>query len=356
MQCLKISTAKVKKMIIRLPIDVKSLYLNIKNDNEAGHTATVATPISQYGGVNEQLARVYQIPETLNVYSREELISMLLARSRAEAKITNVYVFDKLSVNGCRIESNTSFAMYVREETKEGYIHCGRRKLHYPISLKYSDEEVDINNKSVLKTISEFLADYAFIIEAFEYDTETGVLNFDAIIVGNKNIPYSKVFINRRGAGGKFTTIFSEEAESYDTEIIALREKFGFANVSPANYTEVIDKNRLLAERVAYEELQAVGAENIRNLSSEYPYALYNFEYLKDGIKNYLIVRYTATKVKYFNLSINKIKFINTFADKVAICLVTDINGDPKTNFFKMDDLGNMSKTINSICYECTEE
>ena len=33
-------------MIIRLPIDIKLLYLNIKNDNESGHTATVATSLN----------------------------------------------------------------------------------------------------------------------------------------------------------------------------------------------------------------------------------------------------------------------------------------------------------------------
>ena len=33
--------------IIRLPIDTKSLYFNIKNDNKTGHTATVATPLKQ---------------------------------------------------------------------------------------------------------------------------------------------------------------------------------------------------------------------------------------------------------------------------------------------------------------------
>lgn len=32
---------------IYLHIDTKSLYMNIKNDNKTGHTATVATPIKQ---------------------------------------------------------------------------------------------------------------------------------------------------------------------------------------------------------------------------------------------------------------------------------------------------------------------
>ena len=125
-------------MIIRLPIDIKSLYLNIKNDNESGHTATVATPIIQYGGINEALIKVYDIPENINSYSKEGIISELLVKSRTEARIDKVFVFNKLSVNGERIENSCSFAMYVREETKEGYVHCGRKKLHYPTTLQYS--------------------------------------------------------------------------------------------------------------------------------------------------------------------------------------------------------------------------
>ena len=35
-------------MLLRLFIDTKSLYFNIKNDNASGHTATIATPLKQY--------------------------------------------------------------------------------------------------------------------------------------------------------------------------------------------------------------------------------------------------------------------------------------------------------------------
>ena len=39
---------------IRLPIDLKSLYYNIFNDNEKGHTCTVATPLKQGKSVNTE--------------------------------------------------------------------------------------------------------------------------------------------------------------------------------------------------------------------------------------------------------------------------------------------------------------
>ena len=38
--------------VIRLPIDTKSLYFNIKNDNKTGHTATVATPLKQGASIS----------------------------------------------------------------------------------------------------------------------------------------------------------------------------------------------------------------------------------------------------------------------------------------------------------------
>ena len=53
-------------MIIRLPIDVKSLYYNIKNDNETGHTATVSTPIRNGSSVDEELVKIFCIPENIS--------------------------------------------------------------------------------------------------------------------------------------------------------------------------------------------------------------------------------------------------------------------------------------------------
>lgn len=342
-------------MIIRLPIDVKSLYFNIKNDNESGHTATVATPIKQYGGVNEDLIKVLDIPENINVISRESIIGQILSKSRAEARIDKVFVFDKISVNGIMVENIPSFCMYIREETAEGYVHKGRQKLHYPPSLKFSDEEVEINNKLVMQAISRTLGDYAFIVEAFEYNTNDSSLNFDVIVVGANNIPYSKVFINRRGVGVKFTSVFSEDSEVYDSEIIALREHLGYENVGPENFAQVMRENKNKAYEIVKSKLDSIGAKGIRQLNEEYPYALYDYEYKINGVKHYAIVRQTATKIKYFNLPINKIQFCNDFLDKVCVYLVTDINGEPMLKVYSAEELNAMSKRINSISYEDME-
>ena len=71
--------------------------------------------------------------------------------------------------------------------------------------------------------------------------------------------------------------------------------------------------------------------------------------------KKYLIVRCTATKVKYFNLPINKIQFCNDFKDKVGVLLITDIIGEPKVSYYQIGDMNGMNKRINSICYEDVE-
>ena len=48
---------------ILLPIDTKSLFLNIFNDNESGHTATVSTPIKQGNSTNERLMQIFKMED-----------------------------------------------------------------------------------------------------------------------------------------------------------------------------------------------------------------------------------------------------------------------------------------------------
>lgn len=90
--------------VIHLPIDIKSLYFNIKNDNEKGHTATVATPLKQGASVHEKLSKIHYVPHNINDYSRDSLIGHILSKSRVEAIITDVFVFDSITVNGLVVE------------------------------------------------------------------------------------------------------------------------------------------------------------------------------------------------------------------------------------------------------------
>ena len=338
--------------IIHLSIDTKSLFFNIKNDNERGHTATVATPLKQGSAVRSELFEIEKIPEGINCFSKEDLVTQILSKSRASAKINRVCVFEKIAVNGIVLNGIPAFCIYIREETDPSNIHFGRQKLHYPMSLFFEDLNVEINNRAVLKAVSEHLHNYAFIVEAFEYCQETEIFNFNVTVVGESDIPYSKVFINRRGVGNKFVSHFYENSDVYDTEIIALREKLGYANVYPENFNEIMADNRKKAYLIVTDYLRSLGAENIRVLKAEYPYAIYDIEYTLAGFKRYLIVKYTATKSKYFSLSLPQIQFCNDFMYQAQVLLVTDILDQPKIHIYTLDDLNGLNKSINIITYE----
>lgn len=337
---------------IRLPIDTKSLFFNIKNDNKTGHTATVATPLKQGASVRQELKQIVEIPENINSVSREALVSHILSKSRAEAKINHVFLFDRISVNGKLLGNMPSFCMYVREETSPSNIHYGRQKLHYPPSLVFEDLDIEINNREVMRAVSLAVFDYAFLVEAFEYDTDTGILNFDVAIVGEKGIPYSKVFINRRGVGNKFTIHFSENSDIYDSEIIALRDALGYDAVSPENFNDIMAENTSKALTIASEHILLQGGTQPRILTEVYPYSLYDVEYKLGNCTRYLLVKHTATRSKYLSMPLSKVRFLNDFSDCASLLLITDINHRPTLQTYSISDLNRMEKAINSITYK----
>ena len=339
-------------MVIRMPIDLKSLYLNIKNDNLTGHTPTVATPLRQGGSIHKELSQILNIPENISLQSKENLSLQLLSKSRAEAKIIKTFIFDKISVNGNMVNNDCSYCVYIREETDPCNVHCGRQKVHYPQMLIYEDNEISINNNQIIKSISDELKNYAFIVQAFEYDTDTKILNFDALIVGENDIPYSKVFLVKRGVGDKFVSIFNEYADIYDSEIISMRCRLGYDKVSPDNFMDVMNSNKERALSIVACELDEFKTRPFTVLSEQYPYSLFDFE-LRFGMqKKYIIVRFTSTKMQYFNLPSNMIKFINDFRGQVELILITDINGNPEIRRYNFDEINAMKKTVGSVTYE----
>lgn len=85
--------------IITLPIDTKSLYYNIFNDNEHGHTCTVATPIKQGNSLRKELNEIFKIPKQIDFLKEDTLLKDLIKNSKSIVKINNVFVFDKIKVN-----------------------------------------------------------------------------------------------------------------------------------------------------------------------------------------------------------------------------------------------------------------
>lgn len=338
-----------------IPIEIKSLFFNIKNDNERGHTATVSSILKQCGSIHEDVAQINNIPENIKSISREGIINEILRTSRAEAKINRVCCFNKVSVNGLPINTDYSFCIYIREETSKENVHYGRQKIHYPPSLSYSDEYIDINNRKILQNISKTLNDYAFVIEAFEYNTDTGYLNFDATIVGPKEIPYSKVFVNRKGTGSKFTYIFEENYDDYDTEIIALRQKLGYKNVGPENFKEIMHEQKDNAYKDIVKYLSKKGIDSCKNLYKEYPYSIYDFEYKVNGIKHFGIIKHSVTSLKKFVLSYQQFQFVNQFNDYATIFLETDVLGRKKIYELNNEQAMESKKQIRSLVLDISE-
>lgn len=342
-------------MKYRFPIDTKSLYLNIMNDNVAGHTATVATPLKQWNSYREDLGKIMEVPTNISRNSLEEFVSRIQEKSRAEAKIIKVCVFDKIAVNGELIHAKSSFCIYVREEISLSNVHCGRQKVHYPSSLKFENEDVNVNNKDVLLAVSEKLNHYAFVVDAFEYDDDSGVLNFDVTIVGPNSIPYSKVFVNRRGTGEKYLKVFAEPVDCYDTEIVALREKLGYDNVNPENFFSVMQSNKAISIEKVKDFLENTGVEDIRVVTEEYPYSIYDLEYKVCGRKRFAIIRNTATNLKKFVLSVEKINFLRDFSSHSELVLVTNVLGGENVSVYSAENVSDMSKQIVSILYDASE-
>lgn len=334
-----------------LPIDTKSLYYNIKNDNLTGHTATVATPIKQGNSINQELINIYKIPMQVDFQSKPLLINELSKNSKSKIKITNVFVFKKISVNYKKIDVDKEFCIYIKEEIDPGRAQFGRLKLHYPISLKYNDNDLSIDNKKVINAISEKLKGYAFVVTSFDYDFDEDTLNFNAIIVGENQIPYSKVFINNKGVGCKYSNYFNENADSYDIEIISLRKYYQQynQNIDTENYGLIMSKCKEKALGIANKYLVQANCNNIVNFKSIFSYSPYDFRYSQNGIIKYLFVVYTTTCMKYFNISAKQLKFMTDFKNETSIMLITDLLNEPKINIYNQEDLNQFSKTINSL-------
>ena len=330
---------------IILPIDTKSLYYNVLNDNIKGHTCSVATPIKQGKSINPLLKEVYRIPEQIDFEKHEQLIKELTKNSKSVVKINNVFVFEKLKVNGKSLNVDVSYCIYTKEEIDKSRAQCGRIKLHYPLSIKY--ETLNIDNRKVINAISDFVHGYAFIVESFEYNFEDRSLNFNVLLAGYSNIPYSKIFINNKGVGSKYNKAVKNYFDMYDTEIIALRKKYT-DQVSTENFIEYIETGFDISKQKVRQYLESFRAVNIRDISSEYPYSLFDFQYYINDTIHYVIVFSTYTKSIYFNLSSWQNQFINTF-DNVEIFLVTDV-GD-KNNLIEINknDLMKFSVMMNSV-------
>lgn len=323
--------------------------MNIFNDNETGHTATVSTPIKQGKSINKELSEIYKIQSQIDFNAKPNLVDELVKNSKSQIKITNVFVFNKIMVNGIPINNDgILYGMYIKEEVDPSKFQFGRTKLHYPISLKYQDDDLIIDNRAIMNMISRTIKDYAFVVNGFNYDTETNTLNFDVTIIGENKTPYSKIFINNKGIGNKYNFIFNEDADSYDLEIVELRRYYG-QDVNAENYREYMNESKKKAMGIVENILEKEGYEKITNISSIYPYSVYDYECKTSKSKCFFLVFFTTTSTEYFNISSKKMKFINDFYDKTEVFLITDILKKAIVKKYNINEILCFTKSINSI-------
>ncbi len=330
---------------IYIPIDNKSFFVNIYNDNKSGHTPTVCTPIIQGKSVHDEVQRFFRIPHQIDFHSDAGINDFLNKSSKSTTRITNVFLFERITVNGLLVNNEKSFCFFAKEEIDPQKAQFGRIKLHYPMTINYSGK-FEFDNKHVIMKISETLHDYAFVVRGFYYDFDTDILDFDADIVGYHDIPYSKVFISTKGIGNKYIQDFHDTFDNYDIESIALKQHFGFDYVNPFNYLEKLNEIKKEAYKVLSKKFEI---KKFKFASEEYPYALFDTIHIDNGIKRYGIVSYSSTKECYFNFTIRQWQFINEFSDYVDFYMINNVYDNCNVIMMNYDEICEMNRGITSI-------
>ena len=331
--------------IFKFKIDEKSLFYGIENDYERGQTATVSTPINQSSDPNKWHKDIMKLfTSGLSVAISPQLAEKCMRKttSQAKSKIDYFFPFSKILLDGIPLNTKHSFAIYVKEEmdtmikNKSGQIvpntHLGRLKLHYPITLKYRGEGLDIDNGSIMNAILIANGGFAFIVRGFEVNIEQRSLNFITSIIGLKGILLSSVFLKKKGTGKKLLlkTINLEAQDlSYDSSSLISND------YEPSGLPidcEKIDKaraeNGALGEKYVFEHLKEIVDEYVEepfHTSSEYPTSPYDIEYYEHGVKKFLEVKSTSGSREVFNMSSGEIHFMKRYRDDYTLVLVTNV-------------------------------
>jgi len=330
-------------------LSTKSLYDGIQNDNLLGHTATVSTILKQGHSTRPELFLFQTCASNIEFKNNQRLINECLKNSKCSTKVDNFLLFRHIFVDGQPIECSYNFGMFLKEETDETKVQFGRIKLHYPITFEVEGFGLEINNRKVFESIRDYIGDYAFIVRKIELFDEPGKINFITSIIGERGIPYSKVFLDYKGdAEKKFTRVFNEVADSYDIEILALKhaiipEDLIIDKVCPDTYPRIIDYCKEKALRIIQKRLLSnSNNRDIVFLSEMYPYGIYDFEYLVNGHKHYCLVQFTATNTDYLFLSSNKYNFISRHQETTEVVLVKKILSDnPILKYYSLGELDN---------------
>ena len=175
-------------------------------------------------------------------------------------------------------------------------------------------------------------------------------MDFRALIVGYPNIPYSKVFINKKGVGFKFNTIFGcQSGDNYDSEIIAIRKKYG-KDIGPNDFGDFLNAASEKANLIAISFLEKNGAKEIRKISSEYPYSAYDYQYSLDGILHRSILKYSFSHTIYVDVTSFQVRMINEF-ENTNVLFIRDLDGQNEVVEIDKARIASMRVMLNELRY-----
>lgn len=354
-------------------IDEKSLYRGVYNDYANGQTATVHTPLNQAKDQKNWRTSIYDFLLGYSSENHKELPDVLRDKclrkttSSAESKIVYFYEFSKFSLDGVEFEADSSFAMYVKEETsreiekrdgtKTSNTHFGRQKLHYPISLQHKTDGYNIDNSVVLDKIINVNGGFAYVVNGFDIDTETKVLNFRTTMIGPEGVLLSNVFKRKKGVGIKLLvdgiSLDKSNLVSSANKILTAKENEAFFATLEKIRT-ASRSNGKLGENYVYDNISKIIGQSPDgqpvHVSQKYPQSPYDIECVVNGKKLYIEVKATEKEKKSFYMSRGERLFMDKYDKNYLLVLVTGVKSTHKRHFkYRRDDIMN-SATMKQEC------
>lgn len=352
--------------VLRVKIDEKSLFYGLYNDYKRGQTATVSTPINQsknHEKWHKDILALYTSGLAMN-NPPQELINKCLTKtiSQANSKIDYFFEFKDVLIDGIPLITDKSFGIYVKEETdafiknKQGKMvkntHLGRQKLHYPISLRYCDQSINVDNAAVLDAIIAQNGGFAFVVRGFECDTKKKSLNFLTSLIGLKGTFLSNVFKIQKGVGKKLLLdkidLEAQDISSDSMFLISHKNPEKFQNINFDELSKAKAENGRLGEEYAFSHIKEIINEyitDVLHVSEMYPTSPYDIEYIENGVKKYLEVKATSGTKEVFNMSSGEIKFMTQYKENYTLVLITDVKSHfPKTKKYTYAQIMKMKK------------
>ncbi len=352
--------------VIRIKIDEKSLFYGLYNDYRRGETATVSTPINQSKNPKKwhnDIIALYSSGLAL-IDPPGELIEKCLNKttSQANSKIDYFFEFKSIFIDGIPLKIDKSFGIYVKEKidsfikNKQGKMvpntHLGRQKLHYPISLHYQGQGINVDNTAVLESILAQNGGFAFVVRGFECDTEKKSINFLTSLVGLNGTFLSNVFKIKKGVGKKLLldkiNLEAQDILMDSMVLISHNNPMKFNGTDFDELSKTKAENGRLGEEYAFSHIKDIINEyitDVMHVSKDYPTSPYDIEYIENGVKKYLEVKATSGTKEVFNMSSGEIKFMTQYRENYILVLITEVKSHfPKIKKYTYAQIMKMRK------------